>query len=79
MIPAPVTGTEFPGAALVAALSSEGRLLLFRPPICQNCPVARAIRSLASRPASSSRRGEAGAVAVLEPASRYCCSATSAP
>ena len=29
LIPSPATGAEFPGKALVAALSSEGRLLVF--------------------------------------------------
>jgi topoisomerase-4 subunit A len=68
LIPAPVTGADFPGKALVAALSSEGRLLVFPAADLPELPRGKGNKIFGI----SSRKFKAGeekllAVAVLEP------------
>ncbi|MSR08899.1 MAG: DNA topoisomerase IV subunit A [Gammaproteobacteria bacterium] len=68
LIPAPVLGTEFPGKALVAALSSEGRLLVFPAAELPELPRGKGNKIFGI----SSRKFKAGeeklsAVVVLEP------------
>jgi topoisomerase-4 subunit A len=68
LIPAPVAGPEFPGKALVAALSSEGRLLVFPAAELPELPRGKGNKIFGV----SSRKFKAGeetltAVAVLEP------------
>jgi topoisomerase-4 subunit A len=68
LIPAPVTGPEFPGDALVAALSSEGRLLVFPAAELPELPRGKGNKIFGI----SSRKFKAGeerlsAVAVFEP------------
>jgi topoisomerase-4 subunit A len=68
LIPSPVTGAEFPGKALVAALSSEGRLLVFPAAELPELPRGKGNKIFGI----SSRKFKAGeeklsAVVVLEP------------
>jgi topoisomerase-4 subunit A len=68
LIPSPVTGAEFPGKALVAALSSEGRLLVFPAAELPELPRGKGNKIFGV----SSRKFKAGeeklsAVVVLEP------------
>jgi topoisomerase-4 subunit A len=68
LIPAPVTGTEFPGQALVAAVSSEGRLLVFPASELPELPRGKGnkIFGISSRKFSSGEE-KLVAVAVLQP------------
>ncbi len=68
LIPSPVTGAEFPGKSLVAALSSEGRLLVFPASDLPELPRGKGNKIFGI----SSRKFKAGeekmsAVVVLEP------------
>jgi topoisomerase-4 subunit A len=68
LIPSPATGAEFPGKALVAALSSEGRLLVFPAAELPELPRGKGNKIFGI----SSRKFKAGeekllAVVVLEP------------
>ena len=68
LIPSPVTGPGFPGSALVAALSSEGRLLVFPATELPELPRGKGNKIFGI----SSRKFKAGeekltAVVVLEP------------
>ena len=68
LIPSPVLGTEFPGKALVAALSTEGRLLVFPAAELPELPRGKGNKIFGI----SSRKFKAGeeklsAVVVLEP------------
>jgi len=68
LIPAPATGADFPGEALVAALSSEGRLLVFPATELPELPRGKGnkIFGISSRKFKSGEE-RLSAVAVLEP------------